>query len=622
MTKYWDDLIISNRIWAGPYFRSLSKLKGDLDLKQKNKSNIYVAIDFYDLYEHCFPDLEMITGENISLRENYIKRQISRFALIYLFKNIYNHPLIILPPHLNELTSFYKIYDSKIERALKTDDFTGIQKYIEKIFSDYSDINILTTRDLIEKLERDAPDLAFLFSPCFMAGLKGLRGLFANNMISPIIQDPNLNSDAFYALIRTVSIKENIELEDLVYKWTLFIKDRTPDEFRRTKRNKSRDAKAIQYLNEINKALSEKDILLLVSSDPSLNKRKFQRDSIIAKRIFGEVYPLIRTTHPFYIALIELCNIIGLEKIKSLRTINVDNSTLGKMHANISQDLQTLSNYLNFTETSAHVGLSGRYSDLLEVLVRASTGLRNLIDRRDRTSLLILIDKFYMEKDLFNWNEDLRSEIIKYFEDLKSEIKTKDFSNILFDRILEFEVEKIAFIRWLNTIDTFDNLPSDIKDSSNYGQYFQLFLGENLDLSIESLVKLFSKAGIDFPQNAQVFNLKEKNVWAIFNMKEENDLIFIIERDTKKGYNLFVIYPKHIYLLLSIILKRFVNKELTKDILEEDQSIKITREKIIPLIDYTTIDFKFRSEIESLYDEINSLLGRSLIPKITDSLNT
>ena len=119
MIDNWDE-IIANRAWAEPYFRSLSKLNKDLEIKRELNSRIYVAIDFFDIYEHCFPKIKWFIDEKyIQERDEFLRRENGRYALFYILKNLYKHPIVILPPHFSELTSFYNWYEKQI-RTLKT----------------------------------------------------------------------------------------------------------------------------------------------------------------------------------------------------------------------------------------------------------------------------------------------------------------------------------------------------------------------------------------------------------------------------------------------------------------------------------------------------------------------
>ena len=589
-SKYWDE-IISNRTWAEPYFRSLSKLDKDLKLRLETKSKIYISMDFFDIYEHCFPKLSLFIDNGPSQeREEFLKREAARYALFFIFKNLYNHPILILPPHFSELISFYNINSKRISDITKSDDFSKIEEYIKKLISNYTNIDDISSKELIDRLGKDAPELAFLFSPCFMSGLKGLRNLFTKHVISPVFDAYDFSKDDYFSLITNTSIENNTQNELLINKWRNYGKYF----------NNKRDAKAIQYVQKINDNISN-NILLFISSDLVFNRYKYERDLIFKKYIeqANIECPLIRSTYPTYIALIELCNMLGLKEQNTIT--DGDDSILAELQSHISKDLETLSQYLGFSETSAYVSLSGRYSIYLDFLLNALKGQRMAIDQRDRIALLILLEKQYMKGELFNWNEDLKQKLNDYFLKLRSEIETNDFSNIILERILEFDQEKDAFEKSINQLISIDS------KQENYGSSIYIFLLNIVDdapLSLELLQKQFDENKYEFPNNAGLSQIKD-NLWAMYNSIDVNIKLYFINKNNQTGFQVFMVRPKHIYILLTILMRKIEDGLMNKDEIKSNLAIAIMNDELVPLIETINIDFEYKSEIQILYDQIN-----------------
>jgi len=590
MEEYYDRFIIELREWAESYTRASQKFIGDTHLKFDKNKKIYIALDWYDLYDHCFPSTKtLLDYKNPKERDQYLNRISARYALFYLYKNLYNYPLLILPPHFMEMTAFYKKYDRKIKKTLMSKErIEEIREYIIDIISKYEN-STDSYVDFLLEFEKNAPDLAFLFSPCFYSGISGLRRLFNKEIVSPDLGKIGLNH---FKTISEIESKNNVDLEMFANKWR---KDLTI--------NNKRDAKALQYLVELNKILGQDAILILVSSEKLFNTYKYERDDIFRVEIEHEGYPLIRNTKSFYIALIELIAIFAENKNNKID--NPGRSEFEMISQNVSKDLITLKEFQGFTESATFLALSGLFKDKMDDLIINLTKLRNKAEQRERTALLILINEIYpLDKSLKNILAYTQDDLGIFLNDLKQQLEKEEFLKILLRRIIDFQIQRASLEKELATIDM--NGTDQFGKYKNFAKIFICRLDSRPKLNLEYLETIFSRNMIPFPEGAKLIPIKYNLEFGLFSNKQKNDILYFIIKNDRKVWELYKIQPTHIYLLLSILIEKIENGVLDERDLDNDPILSAVNRELIPLIVNTKIDFYYKNEIISLFDQIVS----------------
>ena len=90
------------------YFECITE---DLDLKINHKVYIHIALDFFDLINHIYPEEHLfVTNDRIGV----LKLEIAREALFDLCGSIYEQPIVLLPPYLSELNDFFYFSSNKL----------------------------------------------------------------------------------------------------------------------------------------------------------------------------------------------------------------------------------------------------------------------------------------------------------------------------------------------------------------------------------------------------------------------------------------------------------------------------------------------------------------------------
>ena len=163
----WDEFIK----WAKYYKKSLEMLKGDLELISEYNYKIIVSLDFYDIFEHCFPFERRIEDKTRVLR-----REIGRWGLLSQTNMLYEVPILLLPPYLEECIDFITLS----ERIDNKNDFKSKIDYIYEIVAHFDTINEMNSKELLDSLCKVAPDLVFLFSPSFYGGIDLFKNLMRN----------------------------------------------------------------------------------------------------------------------------------------------------------------------------------------------------------------------------------------------------------------------------------------------------------------------------------------------------------------------------------------------------------------------------------------------------------
>jgi hypothetical protein len=436
-------------------------------------------------------------------------------------------------------------------------------------------------------------DIAFLFSPTYTSGLKGIKKLFYQNAIG--YDFPELDREFFYKFLEKMHKKDNLEYFDIMENYRP----------RNATIQNIRDAKALQYIEEINnKYLEKNDILIFLSSSQVFQRMDDSNDLEINKQIDGRSYPLFRDTMPFYTALIELCNIQLINKNPG-KNLKLSKEELKSLLEHINRDLSILQNFLNITEDAAIMVLSGRFKYLLEDTFNKLDELKSFIEKRERTDLLFLFDykNFITYKDL---NLDVYSENIVYLEKICEEIKRDSFQSMLIERIKEFEQEQIEFLNW--TFSNF-NLSSYKAFPFGYEEFYVILIG-----TFDGDISDFSPKNVEIkssnailPEHPGMVQINERFI--LYEIYGKNMHLFVIENQLDKC-NIYILNIYYIWLTLSIIISKLQKDYINTKYIKEMPLRKLIKELILPLGQYKNIEFDKKDDIIDMYLSIINVVEK------------
>jgi hypothetical protein len=439
--------------WSEDYKEHLENFLKDLNLFQLPNSKIIIALDFYDIFEHCFPFADALRKGETTINNEKIKRIIAREALINSesILKFYSTPLILLPPYLSESLDFIKIYQSNLEDF----DLDPIRKdYITSIFETDIGQNISKKdlKNLLDRLEDVSPNFLFLFSPNFNYALENYRKILSNQIV-PYLKDLDNYSQFSWELQK----QKNLEIEQKV-------------ENCRNEKNKkiqnNRDAKAIHYIQEINKRLDENMILILVSS--ANHMLCMRKDPSLFKTIAGKRYQLIRSTKSFFTGLIEICHLMGSQK-KNIRDVLVRD-----LIDLVGRDLNVLESYIYIVNNPS---ISGNFGE--GVIDEASLSIQRfqkIVEEKERADLLVLVKDLLPNADI-GYLKNLDQDLFTIINNVKDLIKSPKFDEILNAKISFLDIEKVLCLMSLSIISQekdMNQIKNIIKISGNYYEtYFE-----------------------------------------------------------------------------------------------------------------------------------------------------
>ncbi len=414
----WEDF----KKWAKYYKKSLEMLEGDLELISKYNCEIIVSLDFYDIFEHCFP-FERRTKD----KTHILRREIGRWGLLSHTNMLYEFPILLLPPYLEECIEFITLS----ERIDNKKDFKSEIDYIYEIFAHFDTINEMNSKELLDSLCKVAPDLVFLFSPNFYGGIDLFKNLM-RNCINP--KPDNIVPGLFMDYINVV--RE--------------INEQDPNQFMklmRGRKNKNiqnyRDAKAIQYVIELNEKINDNIIILFSGANfmkSLINTNKFN------KNIGGKNYSILRNTDFLYIALLEILSFM------SKNNISMDDFKAEDLLLTIKSELEMLNEFLVISEKNYSFSdyLSGCLNEeyIYDALIKMKK-FKIFIENRQNINLINMMEKSQSTEDIQHLMKYVKYSDRDYINTLnliKESIQTGEFLEVLSERmdLIEAELETLS----------------------------------------------------------------------------------------------------------------------------------------------------------------------------------
>jgi len=508
------------------YIKNLEIFEADLELMLQG-FEIRYSIDFFDVIEYSFPFLNRYF--NIKLIEDekskYIIKQLGRHIIFSNFEDFCSKPILLLPPHLNELIGFMEHINRSIEIyqnfAARDEYLSNVIKKLENIRGK-EDINSIKNDLLFRIVDSEGKNIAFLLTPSFESDIKLFK-----NLISGIDISGNGIRDYTNIYSQTKSTN-NSKLRDRI------------EAFRRHPSKllaNSRDAEAIQFVLDLNTHLeSDKKIIFYISSAHHIER--LQRVDPLVYRINDKNYTLIRNSTYFFVAMLEYMSFIEKDRPKKLdyqklllyikEEIKLLNCARERIRAVItnSDSVQCSNDAIELAqikEAEAHLA----YNSALE----ADKLLEKYLGKRERIDIAFLIkDKLpYQEREYLR---KLDVEITASIDAIIDAIKSERFLNYLNGRKIELEFEKIKYI--LKLLELTKNLEikntTEILEVIHKYQDKEIFaLSDDFRVCLEEkerdlLIEKLNMLGLPPIDNAAIIGAGKN--FALIN-EESNELIYI-----------------------------------------------------------------------------------------------
>lgn len=567
--------------WAEIYERELNNLMADIELAILSNSRIFLAMDFCDLYEHCIPSLDAFEGQPYDSfkyqKDSFSMRELTR-CWLFNFNSIYNKSnkkMILLPPYFAETYDFFTNYNVKIREISDLFYDQEKKKYIQNLLDQFSDIDLenldeIGRYQLLNRLGKRVSDLAFLFSPAFQQGSHALKDLLKNKMTPCPNEVANFMEIIFQAYGKDV------------YKIFSVFEDDRPNRLMQN----YRDARALQYLEEINQNLNENEIVILISSAPSVNKiaknvilNKYKDIPLTCKKIINKkVYFTVRDLEPFRVALIELSNLMGSTYLNSSPNSSINYTSL---LSRLNDDLQIVGKFLSLIRGDIITEHSGRIKEAIENEIRIRfLEFAQMIRIKEETSLILFTGKNYPDiENLEYFKEFSDNDIISGLKQLKTALGSREFIRILEQRRSEIEGNRREILSWfknyydnLDLIELSRQMPIGSLDSRS-----SKLLEES---SVEELVNQLREKRLEFPENAQMVRLNEK-FWVLYDLFMMDNL-YIIEKN-KKNYDYYKLNLNIMDSALYQLRKKLAAHEIAESDIESKYVIDVIKSLIIPL---------------------------------------
>lgn len=305
--------------WIEEYKHHLEILKKDHELMADKGFKFFFAVDFYDILNFCFP-YGLFIGKKKYYKDEKRRKELMdlQFARSFLFYATEAKPVVLLPPYAREASDFIESTWSELKN-LRNDVLK--QEILKILFRDEKVQDVIENlrgnigtreeqRELLEKISESSSSIFFLLSSGFLKGMDVFINLLkkhkVNNreymLISP--DPPNVKS---YKDILEKTPEENFEIERL---------------FRSRSRKRIqniRDAKALQYIKELNKSMQENEQVIFLVSNADYMKKKIKGK--LSVDIGGVKYDLLRDLETLYVYLIEIRDIVVSNRKPSQKEI-------------------------------------------------------------------------------------------------------------------------------------------------------------------------------------------------------------------------------------------------------------------------------------------------------------
>lgn len=537
------------RKWAANYEDALRILETDLEIKLNTDYDVLLTIDSFDIIEHILP-LNTIYASNT--REDDLKRAIARDGLFGILGHIYKIPLLLLPPYISETQDFFSQARCELLNLYDKEHKTKIETYLTDLYKE-----LFAERskklDSINGLEKHALELALIYNPYFLSGVEGF-----NRMKDVKFVRSRDEIKDYMGLIKRIHKKNNNYYFNIFYNLR---KEYTISNMR--------DAKAVQYVEEINKAQNN-IILILVSSSRVF--RYFNNIKKLEKKIGQIDYPLIRDTNSFYIAILEI--------YLSLNQLNAEDITLNRVLLfRIYRSVQEHLLLLNFVQRIGDVtedfidavefgSLSGRFLLLKDSFYKLN-GIKNVMNEIERNLIIKHISEVYGVNDLTHLEAYVDRKVVTFFEEIMRDMKSTNFYSKLYEKLSILQSQQFEYESWIyDVMQALTPIPEAPEGCGNIKDWIIGTIDGGVIIDIkqnkyEKLNNVLSKG--DFPVVTGPGHLELKDgTLIIFNKDSKNNIIYLLKSDEANKLKILKLDMESIYFNVIKIYKAFRSAEFLK----------------------------------------------------------
>lgn len=487
------------RSWAKDYRYDLTLMQSDLELILEG-FEIYLAVDFHDIYQYCFPfmdlnDLKTIQDE--SKRLSFLKKHITRSFVYFKLEKLYNVPILLLPPYRRECDDFIKRLNRHTSRYIAENIQREIDiKLIKSIIKNYNSSEGDTDLDkLVNTMDQKALELIFFMNRSQHSGIDLLEELFQKYIkIDPSFLQYGtplyagyLKDIVYRATKLSIMNGENSGYEDKLKQIRPY--------YDKEAQNK-RDAEAIRYVYNINKELiNYKKAVILFSSAPHMSR--LMRESLNATdenfmtiEISKKSFHIVRDSKYIYTSLLEISKCLGYEKLKeSNRNKCRDATECKNLLESVIKDKTKLEKFLYFVPEQANI--AGVLKP--EICRQNLNDLINLNQEISNIEISLLIKDCAENANLLEIKNLIGlKDISETLELMDRAIKSNEFEDEILKRSIELELKRLdllwpfglgtlpSFSKLFNMQITLFNLPFElnIRDDESYN-LFNRFLNIN-----------------------------------------------------------------------------------------------------------------------------------------------
>lgn len=599
-----------HKAWASEYRKSLNTFMNDLSFLTASKVNgenkIFLAIDFADIFEYCFPNINIFKCDVKSIeRQKLVERQLARMAIFNFLTKVYRLPVILLPPYTAELLDFFKSRHIYLNAIFKREKYDELKVYLEQIFDEFKDVNKLPSDPkkiiaLFEKINEFSPDLAYIMSPYFSYQMDGLCDLMEKKLRPNNPDIPDLIGILKKA--QKMPYKDINDLMDSI----------RPNRYLPNKR----DAKSIKYLEQINNKLSDNDILFLISSANNIIKLnenltldninqpgKKIKSKTYERMIDNRKYQLIRDTKPFYIAILEICKLV-MKKKPTMDSLDFNDIDINELLSEVKKSLYIIDNFL-FTIDEQFVECGLLRIEVRNDILKQFDLFMESIEKMQREYLIVLLEKYSFWDDkssylnaYFKDEEDLS----KGFDNLRAAIASRAQWDSFFDDIMNFVLNKRFNMEFIVT-QFFRNF-RDGKSSDEFIVGTLKFAeGTSIEENLDMVKKMINDKELLYPIHPILIELDDNN----YILMEKEYSTSQLYRLVKENGNccLSIIDLDILYYDLKHFLEIMEKSKMASIDINDIHSIDTMKDIIMPI--YSKIQYIKKTDLKSFYDRILSI---------------
>lgn len=339
--------------WIQNYKLNLSMLRDDLNLVLDKNSNIYISLDFYDIFSFSFPYAyisEFKKGSfwrSVDEKREFYKFQLARACSIFMLKNLYTKPILLLKPYILENNEFYERMHKQFAQFISKNYEKSLQslemKYINEMRSAELTGNYIK---LVDFIRDNSPELLyFIYTGYGCLSGENMYDLMICKLISPDLARTDKEEkfkNKFKKVSRNMYSMMDIEAQNKIQDLRQKVNDTRKSKTKLIQNE--RDARSIYDTYYLNKSFNDQGhYFILLSSANHMQEvlNKYNKTNFQFVNQDSHDFQYFRDMEFFYIILVELA-----EYFKENR--KGDAIDLEKFRDVVNKDLKKLDSFFDF----------------------------------------------------------------------------------------------------------------------------------------------------------------------------------------------------------------------------------------------------------------------------------